>query len=331
VRRTLRVVVGVLSVIVLLGLLGLSCLRFLDTDQRRILALTSFSAYALLGYVVLLLGFLVALVRGRRRDVRRLPSLLGAGVCLVMLAAHLVWVWPWLTPTSAKGPRLVVMSSNVEVGQGDARTVVRLAQQADVVVLQEVTPPELTNLRQAGLTARFGHQAGHAVGGVRGTMVFSRFPLSDERPLDLGNGGLTVRVAAPMPFRLYAVHTAMLLGDPQRWHHDLALLRSRLAQDAAKGPVLAAGDWNATYSHVPMRRVLDSGMRDSAEVSADWGPTWPTRWRKPWLRPVVAIDHVLQTKQFDAIDVSTSAVAHTDHRAVVAVLDYQSPGSAESQ
>jgi hypothetical protein len=45
----------------------------------------------------------------------------------------------------------------------------------------------------------------------------------------------------------------------------------------------------------------------------------------------VAIDHVLQTKQFGAVDVSTSAVAHTDHRAVVAVLDYQSPGSAESQ
>src|SRR6185503_14897080 len=108
--------------------------------------------------------------------------------------------------------------------------------------------------------------------------------LTDVQPLALGNGGFTVRVGGPTPFRLYAVHTAMLLGAPHRWHDDLALLRKRLAEDVRGGPVLAVGDWNATYSHVPMRRVLmgeDVAQRQSGRGLASRALAQELRRRLP--------------------------------------------------
>lgn len=317
-RRTLRLLLGGLAAVALLGSLVLTSLRFVEIDQRAALALTSFSAYAVLGYAAVLILCLL-LVRGA---VRRAVPLAAAGVSLLLLALHLVWLAPWLSGDDAGSSRLTVASSNLEVGQGDPDAVLRLAAKADVLVLQEVTPDALAALDQAGLGDRLPYRAGTAVGGVRGTMVFSRYRLSDQQPLPLGNGGLTVRVAAPKPFRLYAVHTAMLLSAPQVWHDDLVRLRARLTVDAARGPVLAAGDWNATYSHLPMRRVLDAGVRDASEASSSWRPTWPTQWRESWLRPVVAIDHVLMSKEFLATATRTVNVHRTDHLALVAQLSY---------
>ncbi len=297
-------------------LLVLTTLRFVEIDRPIPLALTSFSAYALFGYAVELV-LLLLLAWGARR---RVVPLSAAVVCLVLLLAHVFWVRSYFPADGPAHGDLRVMSANLEYGRGDASQVVQKAAGSGVLVLQEVTPAELAALQKAGIDLQLPFHAGRPDPGVRGTMVFSRYRLSDVQPVALGNGGLVVQVATPTPFRLYAVHTAMLLDAPRRWHDDLTLLRQRLAHDAARGPVIAVGDWNATYSHPPMRRILGVGMRDAAEEAGTWHPTWPTHWRKPWLRPVVAIDHVLLNDGFGAVSTSTVPIRHTDHLAVVAVL-----------
>jgi endonuclease/exonuclease/phosphatase (EEP) superfamily protein YafD len=79
-----------------------------------------------------------------------------------------------------------------------------------------------------------------------------------------------------------------------------------------------AGDFNATLDHDAMRRVLDTGYEDAADVvGAGLQPTWPAGKKVP---AAVAIDHVLADKRVGVRAVSVHTVPGTDHRAVFAEL-----------
>jgi endonuclease/exonuclease/phosphatase (EEP) superfamily protein YafD len=81
------------------------------------------------------------------------------------------------------------------------------------------------------------------------------------------------------------------------------------------------GDFNATRDHQPFRAILDTGLRDAAEqAGSGWQPTWPARGSWGWLRPLLTIDHVLATDQWQAVDTSTLEVPGSDHLALVARL-----------
>ncbi len=219
---------------------------------------------------------------------------------------------------------LTVMTSNLQFGRGDTTAVVRLvaAEDVDVLVLEEVTPKALDGLLDAGLAERLPHRSGKPVVTAAGTMVFSRYPLTTPRTLTLGKGGLDVRVAAPDPFRLLAVHASYALQRPQPWVADLESIRDRTATAVAQGPTLVVGDFNATHDHVLFRDVLDAGVRDAAEeAGSGWQPTWPTtRYGQDWLRPLLTIDHVLTSAHFEAVRTHTVEIPRTDHLALVAKL-----------
>ena len=318
--RALRVGIGLLTAVALIALLALSALRFVDSEQPQILTITLFSAYALVGYVVLLVVYAAWAWAARRREDPMVLPLVGVGIALVMILAHLVWIRPWLTSSDASSTNLRVVSANLDHGHADARILAYVARSADVVVLQEVTQPELVDLQKAGLPARFRFRAGGTQ--AQGAVVFSRYRLTGAQPLGLDHASLSVRVAAPRPFLLYAVHVATPLKAPQVWADDFTDLRKHLQVDSRKGPVLAVGDWNATYSHVPMRRMLDAGVRDAAEDAGTWQPTWPTKWRSSWLRPLVAIDHLLMSKEFVAVRTRTAVIPQTDHLALLVDLHF---------
>jgi endonuclease/exonuclease/phosphatase (EEP) superfamily protein YafD len=314
-----RALIGVLVGIALLGSLVLTVLRFVEVLAVPVLAATSFSSYALVGYAAVLV-VLLALLRGARR--RRLAGT-AATVAAVGLVAHAAWLAPDAVGGTRTRPDLTVMSSNLEFGQGDPGAVVAAVRDrdVDVLVLQEVTPELMAALEADGLTRLLPHVAGDPVPGVRGTLVLSHFELADRRPLELRNGGLSVRVLAPTPTRVYAVHTGMLLSSPDSWHRDLATV-ARAVRDRDRGePAIFVGDYNATPDHLPYRRVLDAGVRDAAEeAGSGWQPTWPTRWRQPWLRPLVTIDHVLVPPGVSAVSTQTLEIPHTDHLALLARL-----------
>jgi endonuclease/exonuclease/phosphatase family metal-dependent hydrolase len=102
----------------------------------------------------------------------------------------------------------------------------------------------------------------------------------------------------------------------------MATLRERTAAAVDQGPTLVVGDFNATHDHAPMRKVLDTGVRDAAEeAGSGWQPTWPTtRYGQDWVVPLLTIDHVLTTRHFDAVRTHTVAIPRTDHLALVAEL-----------
>src|SRR5205085_9266740 len=83
-------------------------------------------------------------------------SLLGAGL-------HAALLVPAYAGEHATGPTdLVVLNLNLKRGHADAAGTVALArrEQAQLVVLEEVTVPELGRLHRAGIGDTFPHEAG---------------------------------------------------------------------------------------------------------------------------------------------------------------------------
>ncbi len=332
--RFLRVVSGGFAVLLLLVSVLLSVLRNLDSRVQLLAMATSFASYALVGYLLALV-LLLLLVRkaGRAR------SWVAAGAVLALVGA-LFQGW-WTAPLfvgngGGKRVDLTVMTANLQYGEGDANTVVRTAvdRKVDVLVLEELTPPEFARLQQAGLTDLLSNQAGKPDPSAAGTMVFSRYPLSHATPIALSSGGLSVMVGAPKPFRVIGVHPSQPLRSAPTWRSDLAQVRASAAQAVRAGPTLVAGDFNATRDHVRFRDILAVGLSDADdEANSGWQPTWPGSLpRSPdatgsprtlggLLRPVIAIDHVLASHQFSAVRTSTVPIPGSDHRALVVQLE----------
>ena len=321
----MRKLVLLATSLVLVGLGFLTAARFQNTGAHLLILLASFSAYAVLGFVVVLLGCAFAIRRARRRRWVGLIAVLAA----LGLAVQVWFLAPLYVGGATGKPDVTVLTSNLEYGRGDAATVVRTVASGgvDVLVLEEVTPEGLTDLLAAGLGDLLPNRRGTAVRSAAGTMVFSSYELGPERPFTIGNGAVDVQVAAPEPFRLLAVHPVQPMDLPAEWVRDLKAIRERAALAVDRGPTMVVGDFNATRDHEQLRAVLDTGLRDAAEESGSgWQPTWPSRYSSRWLRrPVVAIDHVLVTDEFEAISTRTVTVPRTDHLAVLARLRLSNP------
>lgn len=309
----------------LAGLGALSLSRFVPGDAAPVVRVASFSSYAVLGYAVLLVGCLVLLLR--RRTAGR-GAVVCAGLALVGLVAHGFWLAPlYAGDGDHRDADLTVMTANLEFGRGVAANVVRAVAEdsVDVLVLEEVTPDSLVRLRRAGLGALLPHQVGETSTGAAGTLVLSRWPLGSARPVPLANRGYVVAVRAPRPFTVVAAHAAMPLIARQRWAADLQQLGTAAATSVAAGPTVVAGDLNATRDHAPFRSLLDVGLREAGEeAGSGWVSTWPTGARSSWLRPVIAIDHVLTSRELTGVRTRTVEVGRTDHLALVADLAWVS-------
>lgn len=290
-------------------------------DQRRLVLATSFVPYALLGYLVVAVILLV----GRRWTAGRLRRVatVVAVASLVGALGHAALLLPLYVGAHAAGrPDLVVMTSNLRLGHADMRSVgsVALAQDADVLVLEEVTPAEAASM--LGVHDRFPYSAGLPGSGASGTMVFSRYPLVDVTRLPVSKGTWRMRVQAPTPFWFVGVHTAQPFTAPATWRSDHATIL-RAVRDL-DGPVVLAGDFNATLDHRPMRRLLSAGFADAArQANSGWAPTWPGARDADQSFPLglhlLTLDHVL-SRGFSAISTSTSTISRSDHRALVARL-----------
>lgn len=298
-----------------------SLTRFMRFEARWIILLAAFSPYALIGYFLLLLAFLFAARRAGRSPL----LVIGAVVSVLGIVAHVVWLLPLFVDDDRAGsPDLTVLTANLDASQWGAATVVDAAREGevDVVVLEEVTPLCLDRLLARGLGELLTHRRGAPSQTDRGIMVFSRFPLGQPRALPLSKGGLDLQVLAPNPFRLLVVHTSQPVKHASTWVKDLAVVRLEAASSVDAGDTVVVGDFNATREHSQFRTVLEQGLRDAAEqAGSGWQPTWPTRDWKAWLRPLIALDHVLTSEAYVARRIHTVETEDSDHLALIAVLD----------
>jgi len=249
---------------------------------------------------------------------------------LPLVALHMWWAsGPYVgqsTASAKQGVAFTVMSSNLSFGDANPSRVVEVAvkNHTDVLVLTEITPSALNRMRAAGLVQAFPYAQGETAEGVGGTMVFSTYELGQSEALDTTFGGLQTTVALPdESITLIAVHPHPPTADAREWRADNAIVRRTAA--TADGPVVLAGDFNATVDHKPMRELQGRGFADAADVAnSGWQPTWPAAGEISLLGfsvpSMLAIDHVLVTQEFIAADTSSVTIQGTDHRALLATL-----------
>ncbi|CAA9291800.1 MAG: hypothetical protein AVDCRST_MAG48-578 [uncultured Friedmanniella sp.] len=306
---TLAVVLGVPGLV-------LTAMRVLPPADDAAALVAAFIPFAVPLLGLSLLCLLVALVRAHRRAA--LAVLLG--VVVLLLGAQLAWQLPYVVPDDRRvvGATFGLLTLNTYRGLADPAQVLAAAQDADVVVLVEVTPALVASLDAAGWRDRFPHDVGATGGEVSNTLVFSRHPLTGSRRLGSGSfdqWSTTVDVPQVGPVALLAVHPCNPYCGSGRWADEHAGLR-RAVEAGLDGPLVVAGDFNAVVDHGPMQELHRLGLRSAADlVGAGWAPTYPANRTVP---PLIAIDHVLVDPALAVADLARVPVDGTDHLGLLA-------------
>ncbi|NTV39963.1 MAG: endonuclease/exonuclease/phosphatase family protein [Demequinaceae bacterium] len=246
-----------------------------------------------------------------------------ASMAVVMLLAVGLVLAPIFVPTNPSGGDhtvLTVATLNLRFGQADAEAVVRLVEDrgVDVLAVQELTPAAADALGAAGLATLLPYSVTDPRVGYTGTGLYSRTPIEDPQRI---RGFSSAAVAGTIPsqgggLRIVAVHPAAPgLVNHAAWSADLDTLAS-LAEDTG-GPLMVAGDLNATLNHAGVRRLERGGLVDAADqAGAGFLPTFPS---EGFPMPLAALDHVLvRYTALVADEVDTFTVPGTDHRCLVA-------------
>ncbi|MEE9096238.1 endonuclease/exonuclease/phosphatase family protein [Pseudarthrobacter phenanthrenivorans] len=312
---------------VVLPVAVVSALRGLPADLPVLgVQLVAFTPWlAVPAAAALLLSFL-----GRRRWQQVLAAALAA--------CQAFWLFPLdirepAAEAAGKQITLVAMSINAELGGADAEGIVRLVRDrhVDLLAVEEYTPELSRRLAAAGLEGLLPHRDAHPRAGAGGTAIYTSLSMKETgvlpgtqftmpvARLDLGDGSGT-------GLRVVAVHTLAPVGDGLRqWRRDLATV-SRA--DNGSGPLLLAGDFNATYDHREFRGLLagTGGNRALVDVAASLGdrlvPTWPMR---DYRLPGIALDHLVASPDIKGSEYTVQRVNGTDHAAVIATLHVQVP------
>jgi endonuclease/exonuclease/phosphatase (EEP) superfamily protein YafD len=225
---------------------------------------------------------------------------------------------------SAVGCPVRLATINIERHVTTAPAIVEalLRSDADVVLVQELTPDTRPAFTDAAFRRRFPHRFEAPEDGFFGAAIYSRYPLirADDRPLggrhmvvaELDIGGTAVTVVS--------VHTQAPIHprDIGPWRSGFTDLGALAA--TADGPVVLAGDWNATTGNRPFRRMLrDAGLLDAhLAVGRGRARTWPAHHRP--LPPLLLLDHVVVGGGVVVRAVHERPAPGSDHLAVVADL-----------
>lgn len=287
--------------------------RLLPLQPDTWAMVTAFTDYAAPAYLLAAAtaGGAVALGRGRSRVVL-------VALCVTATAAQGLLLAPrWVADArpTAEGS-FTVLALNSRLGRADPVALADAARTADVVVLTEVTEPQLRALATTGLTARLPHRNAGPLpsAGAAGTAVLSRFPVTSTEPLspDLENQSWVCRIDPPglePALTVVAVHPTRPRPGGNRWWPEQDDLRAALP---TTGPRLLAGDFNAVASHPTQRALGRDGWRSAVDQSgAGWVPTYPAGSSR--LPPMIDIDHVFVTDGLQATRVRSVFVPGTDH------------------
>lgn len=243
---------------------------------------------------------------------------------LVLVAAVIaagVWVQAplWRGEPAPSGTALTVLTANIQVGAGDADALAKLVREnrVDVLAVLELTEDAAQRIAASSIATDLPHSLVRPAGLANGTALYSRYPLTSTGTVP-GFVMTALTAVAAVPGRgdvqLFALHPMPPL-DPGTWDSELRRIGTLLQGVPEGRPVVALGDYNATYDHVRFRSLLTGGYRDAGQLAgAGWLPTYPTDKIYP---PVVGIDHVL-LRGLSAAEVSRHEVPGADHRALLA-------------
>lgn len=236
------------------------------------------------------------------------------------------WQWDENAPAAAAAsPVLRVFLLNLARGNSAHRAVLEAiaASRADVVVLLEVSRHWATALQ-----ALHGDYPYHLVESAEdnfGIALYSRHPLST---LELRHPGpwALASILARMTLEdahltVYASHPPPPLGGAMSAARDaqLAAIAGELA--TLPGPILLAGDLNATPWSAAFAPLRTAGLRDSSPGFGYQG-SWPA-WLRGWGIP---LDHLLVSADITVLERRLGPAVGSDHLPVLAILRLAAPG-----
>ena len=275
------VLLGVLAALPALALLVVRVVPELQVVSvlgwtRALALVSSFIGYGVIGWVVDSGCLLIATLRARRRRVLALVT----AVAVAGLGLQLSWIAPSFVADrrAPTGPSFTVMSLNMYMGAADPRKVAERAQQADIVVLLEITPAAAGSLRAVGLDDRFPYRVGDGREGISGSAVYSRYPIRALTELRTSYQQWVTVVDVPEvgPVTVIAAHPCNPFCGAAKWQRESEQVREQAVLHM-DGPTVVAGDFNAVDDHLPMP---SSYVTPGTPAPATWpGRVWspPTR------------------------------------------------------
>lgn len=235
--------------------------------------------------------------------------------------APLILSWQWTSGSVDGSGRAAVTVVTANVLYDNTRLAAAYddiaAQDADIVVLSEITDQNLPDLERHDLFSRYRYRI---VGSGRGIVILSRLPILADGTSDWtsrDSHAVTVQTEVGA-VRLIGSHPATPMTDLERWKRELSAIA---ADVAAQGrPAIVVGDLNAGWAHPPFRAMLSTAKLTDAMAAAGhpWTMTWPTD-HAP-VPPFATLDHVLVTDGIGVVDADDFAVTGSDHRALWARL-----------
>lgn len=254
-------------------------------------------------------------------------------------AFGLLWPWsaPWRLGSAAgerepvpEGPSFTLLSANA-LGKNPRATDFAgavAAVDADVVIVVEASDRILLALDAAEIEHHHGPGLVERRGWYSGVGIWSAHPVERLEAGDLsarGHAYLAARVHLPGgPVEVVAVHTfaPARRGTGRLWRQSFATLAEVVGRCSA--PVVAAGDYNATLGHHPMREFLArTGLRD-AHTAAGRGRarSFPVSRRLPLLG---LIDRVAISPDLGVRSITEVRLPGSDHLAVLSTLVVSDP------
>ena len=291
--------------------------RFVPVINHTVLIVAALSPYLVIGAA----AFALLLLLGQRSWWAVGPALLCAAALAVQLP---LYINAGRIPPDSVAIR--VLTANLHDGAADPEAVVSAARRdADLVVVQELTPELAADFGRLGLDSDFPYRAVEARRGAAGVGLWSRYPITgSSRDAGYELGLLTASLRVPGTSADTVVLAVHLVGPwPQPidgWRGEISRFPDNLraaATAAGSGAVIVAGDFNATSDMQPFRRLLRGGFADAVGQSgAGFTPTFPANRSVP---PLIGIDHIL-TLNSTVGEVRTVRVPGSDHLGLTALI-----------
>jgi hypothetical protein len=218
-----RVVQVIAALCLAVGSGGL--LAYFATPRDSVmLGFTAFSAYLMAGAPLAVLLFLLS----------RQWALGVLALVVTVVAISTQWRLYIAAPGYRDRVVVVVMTSNLKLGEANAASVVAAVRRhhVDVLMLEELTPTEQTLLDQDGLASLLPHHVSDPARGPAGTGLWSRYQLTQTSTrTDFLFAFVTARAQIPGVSGEPLVAAAHMPGpwpSAARWQHDIAHLPSVL-------------------------------------------------------------------------------------------------------
>lgn len=345
--RALRTLFAVLITPYIIALTLYLLLRLIFGDRFWWLSLLNTFAHLLFLPLVVLLP-LAVLLRARGSTLRMLPLVLVGGL----------WIAPYYLPKAAPEPAgqtLRLLSFNV---WGNNKRLDQLdnwlqSSDMDVLLLQEITP-EYAEQYLPGLFQQYPYHnkqadTEHWNGILNYNTTLSRYPIVDVQSVSLNvpdtsdperivldvNGRYVavynVHLAWPvrdsarlrLPRILDGFYTRVVFGFDDRMRNQQITRLIAHLQENEPLPYIVAGDFNTSDQSATYQQ-LATAMKDSfREGGQGWRGSWPVsgaRGLPSLLPPLIRIDYIWHSSQFETVTAGLGPPLGSDHLPVLATL-----------